>query len=153
MPRNRKYHPDYSALYPGVDIPPEALAALRQSDRKMKYMEYDLKAERPVKDGYGNIVALLPGLEDSLERLMELDRQFVDDAPSPEQIVMEREEADELRRCIALLSKEDQALIHALFVDRLTEQEYARRIGVSQPRVSQLWSRARNRLKKLLKNY
>lgn len=40
MPKSRKYYPDYSKLYPGVDIPANVLSALRQSDRKMKYMEY-----------------------------------------------------------------------------------------------------------------
>lgn len=150
MPKSRKYYPDYSKLYPGVVIPANVLTALRQSDRKMKYMEYDLKAEQPVRDEKGTLIALLPGREDSLERLMETDKQFMATAPSPEQIVEEREEMEELRRCLTLLSEDEQALIHALFADRLTEREYARRIGISQPRVSQLWSRIRGKLKKYL---
>lgn len=83
---------------------------------------------------------------------METDKQFMSAAPSPEQVVEEREEMDELRRCLSLLTEDERALIHALFVDRLTEREYARRIGISQPRVSQLWSRIRDKLKKYLQN-
>ena len=42
MPINKKYHPDYRALYPGVDISDEVIKALRESDRKIEYMEYEL---------------------------------------------------------------------------------------------------------------
>ena len=153
MPKNRKYYPDYNRIYPGVEITPRVLDALRQSDRKMKYMEYDLKTEQPVRDKDGTIIAWLPSQEDSLERLMAVDKQFMATAPSPEQIVLEREETEELYRCIATLSERERALIHALFVDRFTEREYAKKIGVSQPRVSQLWSRTREKLKKYLQKY
>lgn len=152
MPKNRKYYPDYSKLYPGVDIPADVLTALRQSDRKMKYMEYDLKAEQPVRDENGSLIALLPGREDSLERLMETDKQFMAIAPSPEEIALEYEETKALRCGLTLLTEDERALIHALFVDRLTEREYARRIGISQPRVSQRWSRIKDKLKNYLQN-
>ena len=45
----RKYRPDYGKLYPGVELNEAVLDVLKKSDRKMEYMEYDLKAERPVK--------------------------------------------------------------------------------------------------------
>lgn len=48
MAKHDKYHPDYSKLYPGIESRPEILAVLKQSDRKMKYIEVDLKTERPV---------------------------------------------------------------------------------------------------------
>lgn len=151
MPKNRKYYPDYSKLYPGVDIPANVLAALRQSDRKMKYMEYDLKTEQPVRDENGSVIALLPGREDSLERLMETNKQLMATGPSPEQVVEEREETEELHRCLSLLTVDEQALIHALFVDRLTEREYGKKIGLSQKNVNKYKHRILRKLKIFLK--
>lgn len=152
MPKNRKYHPDYGKLYPGVEIPPDVLAALRQSDRKMKYMEYDLKAERPIKDENGVVIGLLPGREDSLERQMETDKQFMAVAPSPEQVVEEREEMEELHRCLALLTEDERALIAALFFEGHTEQEYAVRIGRKQQSVNERKLRILDKIKLFSKN-
>ena len=84
MPKIKKYYPDYGALYPDTPIHPDVLKVLRESDRKMKYMEYDLKCEKPLRDKTGAIVGLLPSREDSFERLMEADKQFAGSAPSPE---------------------------------------------------------------------
>ena len=45
MSKKDKYLIDYKKLYPGVDIPPEVLDVLKKSDRKMMYVELDLKSE------------------------------------------------------------------------------------------------------------
>ena len=45
MSKKDKYLIDYKKLYPGVDIPPEVLDVLKNSDRKMMYVELDLKSE------------------------------------------------------------------------------------------------------------
>jgi RNA polymerase sigma factor (sigma-70 family) len=136
-----------------MEIPPRVLAALRESDRKMKYMEYDLKAERPVKDETGAVIALLPGQEDSLERLMETDRQFAVTAPSPEEIVLESMEVEALRRYVALLDKKERMLIRALLVDRLTEREYGKRIGVTQQCVSKRLQAILKKMRRQLKSF
>ena len=61
MAKHDKYHPDYSKLYPGIESRPEILAVLKQSDRKMKYIEVDLKTERPVySKKAGRIIFRLP---------------------------------------------------------------------------------------------
>ena len=69
MAKYDKYYPDYNKLYPEVDIAPEIMDTLRKSDRKMKYMEYDIKAEIPMKDENGRFVGLASSREDSLDRL------------------------------------------------------------------------------------
>jgi len=122
-------------LYPGVHINDEVLSVLKKSDRKMEYQEYDLKVERPVKDADGIVIALLPAREDSLERLLESEMQFVSGGYSLEELIEAREEVDELYRCLDLLNADERALIDALFFDGLTEREYADRIGRSQPSV------------------
>lgn len=52
MSKKDKYLIDYKKLYPGVDIPPEVLDVLKKSDRKMMYVELDLKSEHYlIKEG------------------------------------------------------------------------------------------------------
>ena len=41
--RNDPYHPDYLKMYPCLKNRPDVLKVLTQSDRKMKYIEKDLK--------------------------------------------------------------------------------------------------------------
>ena len=130
MPKIKKYYPDYAALYPDTPLTGDMLKALRQSDRKMKYIEYDLKCEQPLRDESGAITGFLPSREDSYERLLEADKQFAGSAPSPEQVFFDREEIRELHACLALLNEEDRALIDALFFEGRSIREYAVTIGV-----------------------
>lgn len=150
MPKIKKYEPDYAALYPDTPIHPDVLKALKQSDRKMKYMEYDLKCERTMRDEAGAIIGILPGREDSYERLLEADKQFVGSAPSPEQVFFEREEIRELQEALAMLGEEDRELIIALYFDRRTEREYALTVGISQTGVSWRKRKILNKLKNFL---
>ena len=69
MSRRDKYSPDYSKLYPGVQIAPEVMRVLTGSDRKMKYCEYDLKTERVRKNARTEAAIVYPAREDSLDRM------------------------------------------------------------------------------------
>ncbi|MDL2272966.1 sigma-70 family RNA polymerase sigma factor [Oscillospiraceae bacterium OttesenSCG-928-G22] len=149
MPKIKKYYPDYAALYPDTPIHPKVIKALRESDRKMKYMEYDLKCEQPLRNEAGAVVGLIPSREDSYERLLEIDKQFAGSAPSPEAIFFSGEEIRELHEAIAALDEEDRALIEALFFDGCTEQKYAATIGLSQTGVC--WRK--HKILDKLKNY
>jgi len=144
-----KYYPNYEKLYPGVEITPEVLAVLRQSDRKMKYMEYDLKVETPIKDENGDVVGLLPSREDSYERLLEMEKQF-SGVCTPEELYEEKEEVEELYRCLDLLDADERALIDARFFDGITEREYGKRIGLSQKGVNKRKDKILAKLRALL---
>lgn len=152
MPKIKKYYPDYAALYPNTPLSRDVLKALRESDQKMKYMEYDLKRERPKKDKTGAVVGLIPSREDSYERLLEVDKQFAGSAPSPEQVFFANVDIRVLHEALASLDPEDRALIDALFFDGLTEREYARQTGQTRGIVHHQKWRVLNKLKKILKN-
>ena len=148
-----KFDTDYAALYPGVEISDEVMAVLKKSDRKMKYMAKDLKVERPVKGENGEIIAVLPGREDSYERLLDMDVQFVDEfSADPVQILMKKEEIDTLRRCLAMLSGNERMLIKGLYYDDMTERGYAAVCGLSQPTVKRLRRRVLEKMKKYFLN-
>ncbi|MCP1109727.1 sigma-70 family RNA polymerase sigma factor [Ohessyouella blattaphilus] len=149
MPKIKKYYPDYAALYPDTPIHPKVIKALRESDRKMKYMEYDLKCEQPLRNEAGAVVGLIPSREDSYERLLEADKQFAGSAPSPEDVFFAGEEIRELHKAVAALDAADRELIEALFFVGQTVQGYALQIGVSRYVVH----RRRRRILGMLKKY
>lgn len=71
MSKRDKYAPDYSKLYPGVEISPEVRRVLTGSDRKMKYCEFDLKTEQVRKCRETGKRKIYPAREDSLDRLID----------------------------------------------------------------------------------
>lgn len=150
----KKYRPDYAALYPDVKISGDVLDALKTSDYKIEYMEHDLKRERFVVDEELCAAIFLPSREDSLERLLDADMQFRDESASPEELVIEtlyiQELCCELHRCLALLDSDEQALIHALFYDGLTEREYAKEIHRSKTAIHARKVNALDKLKYFL---
>jgi len=150
MPKNKKYHPDYGKLYPGVEIPKEVLKALKKSDRKMEYMEWELKHSRVRKNKAGEVISVTPPREDSLERIDAAGNRLCV-TPTLEEEFFKAEEERELHRCLALLSEDERALIHALFADRLTEREYARLLGKTQQCVNKRRQAVLKKLRRLMK--
>lgn len=116
MPKYDKYHPDYGRLYPEIQARPDVLSVLKKSDRKMEYMEVDIKQERFSYDPEGKVADLLPSREDSYDRLIEEEHhQFALDEPSPENMLLQEEELHLLRAALLLLTAEEKELIDALF--------------------------------------
>ena len=130
MPRT-PYDIDYSKLYPDTEISDEVLAELKKSDRKMKYLELDLNQEKPIRDEDGLLIGLSPSKEDSLDRLIALGKQFVDDVDVADQM-FKQINAQELYRVLDLLDDEDRALVDALFFNGLSERQYAAKIKLSK---------------------
>lgn len=54
-----------------VELTDEIYDAYMKGDRKMRYFESDLKAERFLMDENGQIKQVIPSREDSLDRLMD----------------------------------------------------------------------------------
>ena len=126
----------------------DVLAALKESDRQMRYMEYDLKQEGVEQDESASVVMLLPRRADSIDRLLDTDKQFVSTTPSPEHVFFANEERQEVHRCLATLDAEDRALIFALFYEQQSIREYAAAIGISRSAVHRRKQKILRRLKK-----
>lgn len=134
-----------------VEVTDEVYAAYMQSDRKMRYFENDLKTERFVLGKEGQVVQIIPSREDSLERLMDENaQQFPGDEESVENTVLHKLEMDKLHTAIAMLTPEEQALIHALFFEEKTERQYAEELGVYRNAVHVRKIRVLKKLKKIL---
>lgn len=105
---NDPYRVDYLKIYPCLKERPDVLEVLKKSDRKMKYMEVDLKSEQRRKNAANGAESYIPSKEDSLERLVYSAKcQFADDAEGVED---EEYETNRLRRlfsafeCVAELN-------------------------------------------------
>ena len=63
---NDPYRVDYLKIYPCLKERPDVLEVLKKSDRKMKYMEVDLKSEQRRKNAENGAESYVPSKEDSL---------------------------------------------------------------------------------------
>ena len=151
MPKYDKYHPDYGRLYPEIQARPDVLSVLKKSDRKMEYMEVDIKQERFSYDPEGKVADLLPSREDSYDRLMEEERrQFPMEQPTPESLLLLEAEYNKLYRAIAQLEKDEQCLIILRYWHDWTQLQVADKLGISQQAVSYRELRILHKLKKIL---
>ena len=121
---NDPYRVDYLKIYPCLKERPDVLEVLKKSDRKMKYMEVDLKSEQRRKNAENGAESYVPSKEDSLERLVYSAKcQFADDAEGVEDAVIRKDDLCRLRAALDQLSEEERFLIHALFFDERSERE------------------------------
>ncbi len=89
MAKSNPYHPDYKKVYAGTYISPEVMRVLKQSDRKMEYMEVDIKRERKKRRKGKPIENYNQGKELSLDKFAEDDLvEFVSPELSPEEIAI-----------------------------------------------------------------
>ena len=147
MPRYHSYYPDYRKLYPGVEIPPQVLRVVRASDRKMRYMEHQLKTDGFVEDQENRIAKFIPSREDSLERLIsEEKRQF----PSGTDLEGELIVREELRCALDKLRKEYRQVLFYRYWEQMTQAEVAELLSMTQQGVSYREEKALKALKKLL---
>ncbi|WP_158572732.1 MULTISPECIES: sigma-70 family RNA polymerase sigma factor [Anaerotruncus] len=153
MPKNDKYHPDYEKLYPGIKIRSEILRALKQSDRKMEYIERDLKTERFRYHSETGSCDILRSREDSLDRLQEEEKhQFSQTFDLPEEVVFRKMEYAMLLEALGHLTKEEQRLVYLRYWLDMTQREIAEKYGTSQQMVSYRERHLLRKLKILLKN-
>lgn len=142
--------PNYREMYP--DASDEVIKCLRKGHRKMEYAEYDLKAERIRVDAKYKKVVFIPSREDSLERLLDEDKQFEDGGESPEDMAIQTVMISKMMECVALLSDVERKLITELFFNGKSEREWSVECGVPQKTLNDRKNRILAKIKKLMEN-
>ncbi|MBQ4130943.1 MAG: sigma-70 family RNA polymerase sigma factor [Clostridia bacterium] len=131
-----------------IEVTHEVYTVLIKSDRKIKYFENDLKEEKIILDKKGTVVEIIPSREDSLDRLQDdNERQFADNSDSVEEIALRNLRYEQLHNAISMLKPDEQALIEALYFNFLTQDDYAKQIGLSQQAVSKKRTKILKKLK------
>ena len=143
--------PDFRKMYP--EASEEVIEVLRETERKMQYQEYDLKAEQTIIDQEAQQIKTIPSREDSYERLIELDIQFLDDGENVEDQVLRKMQREMLHKALSLLSDEEEELIRLLFFEDRTEREVAELMGIYHNAVHKQKKRILHKLKNILKKF
>jgi RNA polymerase sigma factor (sigma-70 family) len=99
--------------------------------RRERYMEVDIKLGRIDIDPETGAPTFIPSKEDSIERLMELGADFVDEQPSIEDILCDKAALLILQEALKELNREEQELIQALYHKNLTVREVAKQANTS----------------------
>lgn len=140
--------PDFKKLYP--EASEEVIAVLRTTERKMQYQEVDLKTERTVVNQESQMVTVIPSREDSLERLLEQNVQFIEELDSAEELAIRNIQIQQLHRALSLLPEDERLLIQRIFFEERTERDLAREYGMSQKGINKRRKKILERLRELM---
>lgn len=142
---------DYHLYINGQAIPvsEEVYRAYKHFERKEEYFTYDLKVEKFSK----KTVSFLPSREDSYERLLEANQQFVIQEVSVQAQVEKLLDVEIVRKALSFLNPEEKELINLLFYQEKTEQEVGILLHISQQAVNKRKKTVLIKLRKLLKEF
>lgn len=142
---------DYHLYINGQAIPvsEEVYRAYKHFERKEKYFTYDLKAEKFSK----KTVSFLPSREDSYERLLEANQQFVVQEVSVQVQVENLLNVELVKKALSFLNPEERELINLLFYQEKTEQEVGILLHISQQAVNKRKQAVLIKLRKVLKEF
>ena len=125
-----------------VEVSEEIYKVYAATERKMEYMEYDLKRDRFTKDAESKAVRdengqpiILPEREVSLEKLLDEDWDYPSANPTPEAEIIGRIEMEMLYRGLDSLDADERLLIDAIFFEGLTLRDCADRLNKSKSSV------------------
>lgn len=138
----------YREKYP--DLNDAIIKELERSDRKMEYQQYDLKVERCRIDDTRRTVTYIPSREDSYERLLKENRQFVAEGESVEDAALKAVLIEKMLKCLKLLTPQEQELINELFFKEKSEHQLFRETGVAQKTIHNKKVRILKKLKNLI---
>lgn len=112
-----------------VEVSDEIYEILKKSDRRIKYVEHDLKETRYIINQKKETVKEIPSREDSFDRLTEIGKDFADSNSDFQDSMVLKIMLDE---ALAKLSDEERYLITQLFYLGRTERDLANELGISQ---------------------
>lgn len=142
---------DYHLYINGQAVPvsEEVYRTYKHFERKEEYFTYDLKAEKFSK----KTASFLPSREDSYERLLEANQQFVIQEVSVQVQVEKLLDGEIVKKALSFLNPEEKELISLLFYQEKTEQEVGILLHISQQAVNKRKQAVVIKLRKLLKEF
>ena len=110
-----------------VEVSDEIFEILKKSDRRIRYVEEDLKQTRYIINKKKGTTREIPAREDSLDRLTALGHDFADSTADFDEAVLRK---IMLEQALEKLSDEERYLITQLFYFGRTERDLADELGV-----------------------
>lgn len=130
-----------------VPVSEEVYQAYYKMDRRMRYLEEDVKVGKSVENPETGEITFLPSKEDSIQRLMDQGEDFASEQ-IVEDIVSDKATLLLLQKAVAELDREEQELIKAIYYQEKTTREIAEEKEVSQPAIVKRHQKAIKKLKK-----
>lgn len=121
-----------------------------KGQRKEKYFTQDLKHEHIRVNQKTGEPMVIPSREDSYERLIETEKQFVANDEPIEETVMTTIMLENLKVALKKLDKEEKVLIQALFYQQVSEVELAKKLGIARTTLQSKKYKILEKLKKML---
>lgn len=140
--------PNYRAMYP--DASDKVIKCLRKGHRKMQYAEYDLKVQQCKVDADKQTVTFIPSREDSLERLMDEDKQFKDETEPLEDTVVKSVMIAKMMECVAMLPEDERELIVELFFNGKSQHKLAAEWNVPRMTICSRKDRIISKIKQMV---
>ncbi|MBQ9990570.1 MAG: sigma-70 family RNA polymerase sigma factor [Lachnospiraceae bacterium] len=132
------------------EVSREVYEVYYKGQRKERYFAEDLKrGQKRINPKTGETM-VIPSREDSYERLLDTEKQFVSDAESVEELVMHSIMVERLDHALKKLTKEELAIIYALFYQEISELELAKQLGISRTTLQSRKYKILEKLKKIL---
>ena len=132
-----------------VEVSEEIYEYLVRSDRRIRYVEKDLKHNTYIIDSVNEKVTVIPKREQSLDRLTEFGKDFADSNSDFQNSLILKIMLDE---SLAKLSDEERYLITQLFDFERTERELAEELHQTQQNINKIKQRILCKLYEILKN-
>lgn len=126
-----------------VEVSDEVYDILKKSDRKIRYVEKDLKRNIYIIDSVNEKVTVIPKREQSLDKLTELGKDFSDSVYDFQEGTILKIMLDQ---ALEKLSDEERYLITQLFYFSRSEKELAAELNVTRRTIN---NRKRGILRKL----
>lgn len=132
------------------EVSKELYDAYYKGKRKEKYFTHDLKEDQSRVDKETGEVIIIPSREDSYERLIETERQFAEDVETVEDAAVRAVMIEKLNKALHMLTKEEAAIIYALFYQEISEAELAKQQGIARTTLQSRKYKILEKLKNLL---
>nr|WP_288886812.1 sigma-70 family RNA polymerase sigma factor [uncultured Blautia sp.] len=118
--------------------------------RKEKYFMHDLKEERVLVDRETGQIRVLPGKEDSYERLLAMERQFMGEEEDVADAAVRAVMLERLSEVLEALDRDELEIIYALFYQEVSEVALARELGIARTTLQYRKKRILEKLRELL---
>lgn len=149
MAKKEKYYIGISGQ--SFEVSHEVYELYYKGQRKERYFMKDLKREQKRINPKTGEIMVIPSREDSYERLLEAEKQFVADDESVEELVMRGIMLERLDYAMKKLTKEELSIIYALFYQEISELELAKQLGIARTTLQSRKYKILEKPQKLLK--
>lgn len=116
-----------------VEVSEELHDYLTKSDRKIRYIEKDLKRNNYIIDSENEKVTVIPSREDSLDRLMDIGKDYPNQSSDFRQSTIEK---IMLEKALEKLNEKERYLIVQFFYLGRTERELAAELHIAQQNIN-----------------